>query len=837
MWSQSFLDPFLRVLLDAALKSTLLLAFAAVTCGLLRRSGAAVRHLIWSAALVCTLALPILVSTLPPWRLATWPGWSARGSATSSPAIDSGTAVNAAASASTPRTVRLLESLLLPEAAPVEAAPKSFATLRAHGAERWTAVRGASTQLILEPRAWLTAGWLAGVLAVLVLLAAGLRRTWRLGRSATELSEGALAEDARALANQMGLGPVRLLRAPTAVIPMTWGVLRPVILLPDGAGDWSAARRRAVLLHELAHIKRGDYLSQLMAQVACAVYWFNPLVWFGAARLRVERERASDDQVLCTGSRASDYATHLLEMALTLRSGGVRLAPVVAMAQPSQLGARVRDILDGGRRRTLLTPRLGFTAGLGVVLIGLPLAAVTGAPPETRLHEAEGRLAAAEVLKAEDDDRFAEVKIQLPFSTWIESGGDHMRVRLRSDGRTIKVESEGKVAFSDAEDDIVHIPPGGSFKLEERTRGRVRHEIEIRGRDGGVLERKYEVDGKKHEFDTEGRAWLAEILPEILRRTGYDAEGRVQRLLQRGGKDAVLREIEQISSDGIERRYYTSLLEYGDFDAAALREISQHASEHIRSDYERAEFLIAVATDPASDAAARAAYVEATRDMRSDYERRRALKALLEHGRLDAAGTQALLLSAAEIRSDYELAELLIEVAERAPLDAATAPRFFTALGSIGSDYEMRRVLDAVVKSREPDAALLRGLLRAAQDVGSDYEQAQFLVHLAQQHPIDALWTEDYFAAVATIGSNFERRRALRGLLEQKSLGVEPLRGMLQSAADMSSNYEIAELLIEMAEKHPIPAELRPDYFEAARRIGSNHERGRVLSAAAERGL
>src|SRR6185503_13599152 len=108
--------------------------------------------------------------------------------------------------------------------------------------------------------------------------------------------------------------PVRLERSAQATMPLTWGAWRPILLLPAEADNWSPARRRMVLLHELAHIRRWDWLTQMLAHAACAVYWFNPLVWLAARQMRIERERACDDLVLAAGAKASDYAEELLAL-------------------------------------------------------------------------------------------------------------------------------------------------------------------------------------------------------------------------------------------------------------------------------------------------------------------------------------------------------------------------------------------------------------------------------------------------------------------------------------------------------------------------------------------
>jgi hypothetical protein len=124
-----------------------------------------------------------------------------------------------------------------------------------------------------------------------------------------------------------------------------------VILLPEDALDWPEAHRRIVLRHELAHVARGDALSQLVAGFVCALYWFHPLVWITERRLRAECERACDDRVVSLGTPAAEYAAHLLEVARSARSFGAPGFLSVAMARPSQLEGRLLAVLNESGRR------------------------------------------------------------------------------------------------------------------------------------------------------------------------------------------------------------------------------------------------------------------------------------------------------------------------------------------------------------------------------------------------------------------------------------------------------------------------------------------------------
>jgi hypothetical protein len=150
--------------------------------------------------------------------------------------------------------------------------------------------------------------------------------------------------------------PIILLQSKDDLMPVTWGWWRPIVLLPVEADEWSLARRRVVLLHELAHIKRRDCATQLVAHLACSFYWFNPLVWYAARRMCIERERACDDLVLNRGCKPSDYAGHLLEIAQNFRR--VPQVAAIAMARSSNLEGRITALMDSNRSRRRLSSLL-----------------------------------------------------------------------------------------------------------------------------------------------------------------------------------------------------------------------------------------------------------------------------------------------------------------------------------------------------------------------------------------------------------------------------------------------------------------------------------------------
>lgn len=323
----------LPIFLDAALKGALLIALGGAVALLLRRRSAAARHAAWTAAVVAHLAIPVLTLAIPgiDCPLLPTPPW-------------------------------LTVATLAAAPTPGQASPISAPELS----------RGL---------ALLSLVWLTGAVAVLLRLALGTWRVARLAAAGARVDHGPWRALAQRVSVQLGMTrPVTLLRSDRLTTPITWGVVSPVVILPPDADEWPEVRRRMVLVHEMAHVRRFDTLTQLLAQLVLACFWFDPLLWVAARSMRAEREYACDNCVLRDGAAPSLYAGELVDFARRLGDAAPgRPAPAfaaLAMTPRPELEGRVRAILDPGRDRRALAPRSVLLTASLVVVLTAPLAAL-----------------------------------------------------------------------------------------------------------------------------------------------------------------------------------------------------------------------------------------------------------------------------------------------------------------------------------------------------------------------------------------------------------------------------------------------------------------------------
>ncbi len=281
----------MTLLIESALKSTLILGASWIAVAMLRSAASDLRHRVWLAGLIAVAILPVALTVAPQ---AAW-------------------------------------------AVPVSTVPVAAMAVKA--------------ELAARRMPWLAMIWAAGVALVMGRLGLGILRVWIAGRRA-------IARDG-------------VLWSEEIATPLTWGFLRPQILVPQG--DWTEDQLAMTLEHERAHVARHDWLWQTIARMISAVFWFHPLVWLAEAAMRREAEQAVDDLVLRAGTDPREYAEGLL--AIARRMSGRAPAASVAMVRAGALETRVKAILDSSRPRGRASGWARATVAAIAIGALLPLAA------------------------------------------------------------------------------------------------------------------------------------------------------------------------------------------------------------------------------------------------------------------------------------------------------------------------------------------------------------------------------------------------------------------------------------------------------------------------------
>ncbi|HEV8233439.1 MAG TPA: M56 family metallopeptidase [Gemmatimonadaceae bacterium] len=865
----------LPALADAAIKGIVVFGVAAFAVALCRRRSAATRHAIWAGAVAAQLTLPALSTVLPAWRvplierldrrLAT-PVPSEVLITPERPVIAGPTTISIGPGASGGIVVRRGFGVGRTHASyitPSIVHSGRTGDVYAVGAGDWIirqqprfsfvdALRSLRNH---TPAWWVRAAavvWLLGALGIFGRFVAGTLAVSRLARRSERVEDGRWLSLAQHIAIRLGVArPMTLLRSGRFEIPVTWGIVYPVVLLPDNADDWTDERRRYVLVHEMAHVKRVDAFTQVIAQLAIAIFWFDPFVWIAAHRMRVEREHACDDYVLNEGTPASTYAADLLDMVRSLGTRGRTAQPAfaaLAMARPDELETRMQAILDPAQDRQSLRSAPALGLALCSLLLLLPLAAFrpmgrpvrsfgsrnwvpapapvvipeisvlpelpdfASVPPRTwtelneRLRGAQAAFEGVKAARAASaaavaqasaavEARIAasaasavtEASVATPaVASWsgsrnsscssvsLKRTGNSTSIHSSSDdddtsfqyisssaGRCVQVAVWGHVEFSRDERSIQSLSRDGRLYIRER-RPKMDREVEITPGDEDSPRYAYSVDGERASFDEDGRAWLEELLPEILRESGLNAREHVARLRREGGIDAVLADISRTESTSAKRAAYDALLHQGNLsDEDAARIARQAGSDLSSSDGELRAVLEQIGKTGHMSSPMAQAFSSAVEHMSSDGEKR----ALLQQYAL--AGDREMLLvamrQARSISSDGEKAEFLRATTNKyvAGEDEALRKAYFDVTQTISSDGEKRNVLNETLPYAQR-AAVLLSVLESARQISSDGEKSELLMAILRRHLLTTSALREAFMQITrTLSSDAEYRRVM----------------------------------------------------------------------------
>lgn len=823
---------------DLAWKAALVMTLAALITVLMRRRAAAERHAVWLAAVVCVLMLPVLGAVFPSLTL----------------------------------RVPVREPVVRDVAPPAPASVQSFRAsespapgtapavhVTAEEAAVAPAVRAPSTPLLPKRSTMLFALWLAGTVAVLSSILLAMLQVRRLAATAAPLRDGALLARTRAIAQSLGVTrTVTVLEGGAEMMPLTYGVIRPTLLLPSSAATWSAARQDAVLRHELAHVRRRDSLTQLLAGVACALHWFNPLAWVAARRMCVEREHACDDAVLAGGSRAADYAAELLAIARSMKVQRTTALAAIAMARPTQLRARLTALLEDRRRSDRVSTRLLVPVWLGAALLITPLSSLTPtlaerseplAPREADAPEKKKKGSKPKSHAPAPEARPEEAALQagagLGYGTKTvqedclsgrnssvnsNSNDDRQTVKWSGTGCSGELMLEGTVEFDADFRRITSLSRNGELRVQTKENGTERRVV-VRPSGSGVTY-EYSVDGNRQELDAAGQQWLDRTLLFTFRRLGFMAEQRAASMLARGGVDAVLREVELLNSDYVRASYLGTAVEKGRLDEGTLRRVLNLAGSTIDSDYYVTSIVTKVAGEYEFTDAIRTVYLEAVSGIDSDYYQYTAFKALLEKGELSPAQIGAVLQDSRKIDSDYYRAELLSELNGRYAMSPAIRGTYLAAAGEIDSDYYKSEVLSKLMTNGSLGSQELVQLAEAASTIDSDHYRAEVLMTFARAASLDDETMQRAFVrAAGGIDSDYQLQQVLTKMAGRSDVNASTMNMILDAAETIDSDYYLSELLVDLVRSRRLDDASRNRVMKMMDGMSSETYRGRVATA------
>ena len=418
-WIERGTDLLWPASLELVLAATLLLLVAAVTQLGLRRAAASLRHRVWALTMGGLLLLPLLCPILPklplPLNILV---------ATIRPAMVAPERISEPATAPPPREENSNNVAFL-AAHRADPPPQAFPTLPADISATAADPRPAASSVvkpsIVTSRSQLTKihsalmlVWAAGTVLYLLAMARWLWLERRMAKSACALEDPSwqmLVEETKLqlgsrLAVAVGVNQ-------ESEVPLTIGWCRPTIVLPVDCESWTDDKRRVVLAHEMSHVARHDVFWQVVARLACAVYWFHPLVWLAERRMRVERELACDDAVLRLGSQPDQYASVLLDVAAAISRRSPTAAAAIAMACRHPIQRRIRAILQPELNRLPVGPRMGrLLLASALLLVVLASGLHPFAPPKVKADNPKTTAAASKASAI-----FAATKSKKPGET------------------------------------------------------------------------------------------------------------------------------------------------------------------------------------------------------------------------------------------------------------------------------------------------------------------------------------------------------------------------------------------------------------------------------------
>jgi beta-lactamase regulating signal transducer with metallopeptidase domain len=868
MLQQPFGQAIGWALLQFVWQGTLIALVTAAVLAALRRSGPDVRYVVSTIALALMLTMPV-VTVIQTMAAAPDAGRASIDTGATRAVEPDGVA---AAAASTAGEV-----------------PRSFGPSAASTPARWSLGDGGRS--LDEWLPLLVSVWLIGVAVLTLRLFSGWMWVQRLKSHGTGPAPERLASALNRLTRQLHIGrAVRLFESSTVAVPTVIGWLKPVVLLPTSAvACLSPDQLEAILAHELAHIRRHDYLVNLLQTVVETLLFYHPAVWWLSRRIRAEREHCCDDLAVSLCGDPVAYAAALAELeGLRSSSGNLILAatggsllqrvrrllgvPSHAGRAPGWLaagaallvllsmsaGAVARDSLVGDQQAPLAVPPAPAVEPASprpVVAAPLeapaaPIATTPAMPPAAPIATTPSVPLAAPAMVAP-----AIAPPSLIAGTPLEAVARAIAGTPRPVSPAVAIATPvvpviaapalptgsgvPPVALSPTAPMPLPTPaaiapapgvastPIAAFPQATRSQSPSASGSTSRPGQENSGNWVWSDNGRKVEVNYRGDIEFTDDDTDVKRMS----PGGYLRIKDGGrfGSDNSV-EFRPDSNGGIEHRFWAGGRERP-FEPEGRKWLIEMLPKFIRQSGIGAPARVTRIMKSGGPAAVLA---EISR-IEGSFARRVYFTELFKQPGLTPANMQRALAQAGrEIDSDFELASLLV-ASNRLVTDDGARKAYLDAARTIESDFELHRVLGSIVKAGPMSPPIAAAVLETSGSIDSDFEQASLLAEFAASQPIDGTVTAPYFRALSGVSSSFEHHRALTALVKRGDLSAPARAAALESAATIDSDFELASFLLEFLKAGGVEKGERAPFFSAVSAIGSDFERGRVLQALAHR--
>ena len=378
----------------------------------------------------------------------------------------------------------------------------------------------------------------------------------------------------------------------------------------------------------------------------------------------------------------------------------------------------------------------------------------------------------------------------------IDSNGKN-KIKYKDSNTSFELEYEGEIVLSEDDQDIVSISDGGYFELKKSAFGNKRRILIDAGRNG-TLVRKYYVGRREKPYEPDGRKWLAETLPQVVRNTTIGAPERVRRYYDAGGTQAVLEEIRRLESDHVASHYYSLILDY-DQSEQELNQILDNIGRTIESDHHMASLLrdhydLFLDGNEMFDS-----YIKAAGEIDSDHHITDVLREVVNDRNINSGHIETLLSMARSIESDHHVANLLKELISSQDLNDTNLQQLIDVSGDVQSDHHKADVLEKLMRSqRNLDPTSVGLLLDGLSDVESDHHASTLIKEFSRQELDDANIARILDFTADNIESDHHAAESLMNVLSQHTLGNASLDATLRLLHSIESDHHAANVISKL---------------------------------------